>query len=134
VQKRKHIHITENKVGEKVDKVYERVVTYQKRRQRELGSFISFCFLVLVLTTQVTTDYPRTSFERKPFMISVITIRLIKSFEYRTFKNLLLRDVDEQSTVGELKQRIVEEMQTASGMKPYLNVHYGNHPGILDAW
>ena len=38
--------------------------------------------------------------------IPVLTIRLIKSFEYRTFKNLLLRNIPQTMTVSELKQRI----------------------------
>ncbi|KAJ1976164.1 hypothetical protein H4R34_004083 [Dimargaris verticillata] len=54
-----------------------------------------------------------------------LTVRLIKSFEYRTFKNIVLRDVDfAHTTAGELKARIQTEIHTASGMKPFRTVPY----------
>lgn len=56
---------------------------------------------------------------------AVITIRLVKSFEYRTFKNLIIHEVPLSMTVGELVQRIHEYMQTkANELKPFLNVQY----------
>jgi hypothetical protein len=74
--------------------------------------------------------------------VDILTVRLIKSFEYRTFKNLLMRDVDTSLTVAEFKERIKQgmsstfssiiqqltrmlAMKTTSGMKPFLNVPYG---------
>ncbi|RKP10062.1 hypothetical protein THASP1DRAFT_22168 [Thamnocephalis sphaerospora] len=56
--------------------------------------------------------------------VHIVTVRLIKSFEYRTFKNLLMRDVDPQQTVAEFKENIRAAMKTASGMKPFLSVNY----------
>jgi hypothetical protein len=45
----------------------------------------------------------------KPLTAATITIRLIKSFEYRVAKALVLHDLDlQQTTVGDLK-RIVKE-------------------------
>jgi len=38
-----------------------------------------------------------------------ITVRLIKSFEYRTFKNLILHDVDPTTmTCGQLKELAIQ--------------------------
>ena len=36
-----------------------------------------------------------------------ITIRLLRSFQHRTVKNLILKNVDLEKTVGELKKEIV---------------------------
>ncbi|KAJ1926098.1 hypothetical protein IWQ60_004074 [Tieghemiomyces parasiticus] len=53
--------------------------------------------------------------------VGVLTIRLIKSFEYRTYRNVLLKDVDfGNTTVGDLRRRI----QHGSGMKPYRTVDF----------
>ncbi|KAI9594934.1 hypothetical protein BDF19DRAFT_465814 [Syncephalis fuscata] len=52
--------------------------------------------------------------------VDVVTVRLIKSFEYRTFKNLLIHNVDLTQTVMEFKQHIRE----ASGMKPFMTIDY----------
>ncbi|KAJ2718204.1 hypothetical protein GGI07_005848 [Coemansia sp. Benny D115] len=53
---------------------------------------------------------------------NVITVRIIKSFEYRTSKNLILHIDLSQTSVGDLKnicrKRILEE----SGFKAYRNV------------
>ncbi|RKP22438.1 hypothetical protein SYNPS1DRAFT_20057 [Syncephalis pseudoplumigaleata] len=56
--------------------------------------------------------------------VSIVTVRLIKSFEYRTFKNLLMRDVDPQQTVAAFKEQIRAAMKVTSGMKPFLSVDY----------
>ncbi|RUP50636.1 hypothetical protein BC936DRAFT_138308 [Jimgerdemannia flammicorona] len=84
----------------------------------------------------------------RPLTKSTITVRCIKSFEYRTCKNLILHDVNlMETTVGDLKTLIREsaytasiryftplsflpliprlpnvEIQMMSGFKPYLNV------------
>lgn len=45
----------------------------------------------------------------KPLTNATITIRVVKSFEYRVAKALVLHNVDlEHTTVGELRQRIRE--------------------------
>lgn len=43
--------------------------------------------------------------ERQPLTSATLTIRIIKSFTYRTSKNLVLRDVDlTKTTAGELME------------------------------
>lgn len=45
----------------------------------------------------------------KPLSAATITVRVIKSFEYRVAKALVLHDLDlEHMTVGELKKRVKE--------------------------
>jgi len=52
-----------------------------------------------------------------------LTLRIIKSFEYRTEKSLVLHDVNlETSTVGRLKEIAKETIQTQPGWKPYRTV------------
>lgn len=50
----------------------------------------------------------------------LLTIRLIKSFEYRTFKNLIL-NIEGDLLVSELATMILLEMKTAAGCKPFLS-------------
>ncbi|KAF9433742.1 hypothetical protein BGZ76_009036 [Entomortierella beljakovae] len=58
-----------------------------------------------------------------PSTSATLTIRVIKSFEYRTTKNLVLHNVDLTSTtVGQLRSLIIEKVKTTSGWKPYQNV------------
>jgi hypothetical protein len=46
-----------------------------------------------------------------PLSAATLTIRVIKSFEYRTEKSLVLPALDlEHMTVGELKTRVLEGM------------------------
>lgn len=48
-----------------------------------------------------------------PLSAATITVRVIKSFEYRTEKSLVLRALDlEKMTVGELKARVQHGMRT----------------------
>ncbi|KAG2186828.1 hypothetical protein INT44_003054 [Umbelopsis vinacea] len=78
----------------------------------------------------------------RPTTDAILTVRCIKSFEYRTCKNLVLHVNLEVMTVGELKDMIRESkccalsfrtitailenpsLLTASGWKPYLNVKF----------
>ncbi|KAJ1960441.1 hypothetical protein IWQ62_004233 [Dispira parvispora] len=54
-----------------------------------------------------------------------LTVRLIKSFEYRTFKNVVLHNIDFANlTVGDIRARVDKEIQTGSGMKPFRNVAF----------
>ncbi|KAI8922631.1 hypothetical protein BC831DRAFT_429879 [Entophlyctis helioformis] len=49
-----------------------------------------------------------------------LTIRLIKSFEYRTTKNLVLHNIQSDMLVGDLKALVVSKIKTTPGFKPYL--------------
>ncbi|KAF9322140.1 hypothetical protein BG006_002472 [Podila minutissima] len=58
-----------------------------------------------------------------PSTAATLTIRVIKSFEYRTSKNLILHNVDlTTTTVAQLRQSILEKVKVTSGFKPYQNV------------
>ncbi|KAJ3415755.1 GTP-binding protein of the rab [Chytridiales sp. JEL 0842] len=49
-----------------------------------------------------------------------ITVRVIKSFEYRTCKNMVLRDVQpETTTTKQLKEILLEKIKTEPGFRPY---------------
>ncbi|KAM0753083.1 hypothetical protein T439DRAFT_323700 [Meredithblackwellia eburnea MCA 4105] len=56
----------------------------------------------------------------RPATDAVLTIRVIKSFEFRTTKNLILKHVDlTKTTVGELKELVKKDILTAAGFKPF---------------
>ncbi|KAK6505351.1 hypothetical protein TWF481_007256 [Arthrobotrys musiformis] len=56
---------------------------------------------------------------------ATITVRVIKSFPYRTCKNLVIRGLDLTGvTVGEFKARAGSDVKTLSGWKPYQNVEF----------
>jgi len=56
----------------------------------------------------------------KPKTSATLTLRIIKSFEYRTEKSLVLHDVNlETTTVGRLKEIAKETIRTQSAWKPY---------------
>ncbi|KAG0248309.1 hypothetical protein BG011_000222 [Mortierella polycephala] len=58
-----------------------------------------------------------------PSTAATLTIRVIKSFEYRTSKNLILHNVDlNTTTVGQLRALAIEKVKTQPGWKPYQNV------------
>ncbi|RKO97364.1 hypothetical protein CAUPRSCDRAFT_6620 [Caulochytrium protostelioides] len=51
---------------------------------------------------------------------ATVTLRVIKSFEYRTVRNLVLRHVDlAHTTPAQLVARAKEEIAQGSGWKPY---------------
>ncbi|TRM56640.1 hypothetical protein BD626DRAFT_245197 [Schizophyllum amplum] len=57
-----------------------------------------------------------------PKTSATLTIRIIKSFEYRTEKSLVLHDVNlETMTVGRLKEMAREAVLQQPGWKPYRN-------------
>ncbi|GAA6038151.1 hypothetical protein JCM8097_005762 [Rhodosporidiobolus ruineniae] len=59
----------------------------------------------------------------RPLTDCFLTVRIIKSFEFRTTKNLLLPHVDvTTTTVGQLKDICREQVKTAAGFKPYRTV------------
>lgn len=58
-----------------------------------------------------------------PLSAATITVRVIKSFEYRTEKSLVLHALDlEHMTVGELKARVLQAVKTEPGWKAYRTV------------
>ncbi|PBK96536.1 hypothetical protein ARMGADRAFT_923529 [Armillaria gallica] len=59
----------------------------------------------------------------RPKTAATITLRVIKSFEYRTEKSLVLHNVNlETTTIGQLKDSAREAVKTQPGWKPYRNV------------
>jgi hypothetical protein len=85
----------------------------------------------------------------RPRTSSIVTVRVIKSFEFRTERSLVLRDIDlDTTTVGDLKEiarngqssvRLNElyrpfsnpnslvsiAIKTQPGWKPYRSAHFG---------
>ncbi|KAG8747663.1 hypothetical protein FRC10_000206 [Ceratobasidium sp. 414] len=60
-----------------------------------------------------------------PLSAATITVRVIKSFEYRTEKSLVLHALDlEHMTVGELKARVLQAVKTGPGWKPYRTTEF----------
>ncbi|KAI8909675.1 hypothetical protein EDD86DRAFT_226241 [Gorgonomyces haynaldii] len=55
--------------------------------------------------------------------MTTITVRAIKSFEYRTVKNLVLQ-VDLSITGKQLLDMCVEKIKSTPGMKPFALVQY----------
>ncbi|KAM5535555.1 hypothetical protein V8D89_010722 [Ganoderma adspersum] len=54
---------------------------------------------------------------------ATLTIRVIKSFEYRTERSLVLHHINlEENTVAQLKEKVRQAIQTQPGWKPYRNV------------
>ncbi|KAG8925991.1 hypothetical protein FRC03_005918 [Tulasnella sp. 419] len=59
----------------------------------------------------------------KPVTSATLTIRVIKSFTFRTEKSLVLHDVNlETLTVGQLKEQVRQAVKTLPGWKPYRTV------------
>ncbi|KAJ3220589.1 hypothetical protein HK099_004162 [Clydaea vesicula] len=64
-------------------------------------------------------------FNKVNLTTATITVRLIKSFEFRTVKNIILKDLNLNTlTLKGLKTLIFEKIKTTSGLKPYLNVNF----------
>ncbi|ODO06503.1 cytoplasmic protein [Cryptococcus wingfieldii CBS 7118] len=58
--------------------------------------------------------------ERNPISDATLTIRVIKSFEFRTQKSLVLQHLDLRTlTVGALMEQVREQAKTAPGFKAY---------------
>ncbi|KYR02442.1 hypothetical protein DLAC_01281 [Tieghemostelium lacteum] len=55
----------------------------------------------------------------EPESPKLLIIRVIKSMEYRTIKNLILKDIDLNIKVSELKDIITKTLQTAPGFAPF---------------
>lgn len=55
--------------------------------------------------------------------LATITVRVIKSFEYRTERSLVLHELDlQKTTVGELKNIAKQAVKSGPGWKAYRNV------------
>lgn len=75
-------------------------------------SFLHLTFLILIMSTAppTSTNEPLSN-TLAPSTAATLTIRVIKSFEYRTSKNLILHNVDlTTTTVAQLRQSIIESM------------------------
>jgi len=61
--------------------------------------------------------------EAKPQNDATLTVRIIKSFKYRTERSLVLHHVDLTSTtVAQLKQAAIQAIASQPGWKPYRSV------------
>lgn len=61
----------------------------------------------------------------RPRTSATLTVRVIKSFEFRTERSLVLRDIDlDTTTVGDLKEITRNAIQTQPGWKPYRSAHF----------
>ncbi|WFD44387.1 hypothetical protein MPSI1_003055 [Malassezia psittaci] len=58
----------------------------------------------------------------RPLTDAVITVRVIKSFEYRTMKALVLHVDLTQTNIAQLRERCVDAVRTQAGFKAYRNV------------
>ncbi|KAI8813349.1 hypothetical protein BJ742DRAFT_790103 [Cladochytrium replicatum] len=59
-------------------------------------------------------------------MSTTITLRLVRSFDYRTVRNLVLHDVDLAATTPRvLHDLVISKITSASGWKPFISVNYG---------
>ena len=47
-----------------------------------------------------------------------VIIRVIRSFEYRNIRNIVLKDISVSLTTEELKETIFRELHTAPGLPP----------------
>ncbi|KAK9313853.1 hypothetical protein V1522DRAFT_351234 [Lipomyces starkeyi] len=61
----------------------------------------------------------------RPATDAIITLRVIKSFEYRTERNLILKDIDlTRTTVGDLLELAKKCIMTQGGFRAFRNVEY----------
>ncbi|KAI0253885.1 hypothetical protein BJV78DRAFT_1190051 [Lactifluus subvellereus] len=61
----------------------------------------------------------------RPKTSVIVTVRVIKSFEFRTERSLVLRDVNlETTSVSDLKTLVRNAIQTQPGWKPYRSAHF----------
>ncbi|KAJ9104527.1 hypothetical protein QFC21_002023 [Naganishia friedmannii] len=75
--------------------------------------------------THLSSPHELLASELKPVTDATLTIRVIKSFEYRTQKSLILRDLDlTKLTVGELLERCKAEVKTTAGFKAFRTTNF----------
>ncbi|ADV24655.1 cytoplasmic protein [Cryptococcus gattii E566] len=73
---------------------------------------------------------PSSDFEHEPLATELhpisdatLTVRVIKSFEFRTQKSVILKNLDLRTlTVGALMDLVREEVKKGAGFKPYRNL------------
>ncbi|KAI5481737.1 protein of DUF0538 family [Pseudohyphozyma bogoriensis] len=72
------------------------------------------------MATDESASHDALTNTTRPLTDSILTIRVIKSFEFRTTKNLLIPHADLTTlTVGGLKDLVKQEIQTKPGYKPF---------------
>nr|CAG8509136.1 5725_t:CDS:2 [Entrophospora candida] len=72
----------------------------------------------------MSTNDPLTN-KLNPTTSSTLTIRVIKNFEYRTVKSIVLSNINlETTTVSQLKKILIEKINTTSKFAPFRNVIY----------
>ncbi|EAL65746.1 hypothetical protein DDB_G0283523 [Dictyostelium discoideum AX4] len=54
----------------------------------------------------------------------ILIIRVIRSFEYRTIKNLILKDIDLNTNVSDFKKLVADKIQTTPGFTPFKTKQY----------
>ncbi|KAJ3424368.1 hypothetical protein M0813_09303 [Anaeramoeba flamelloides] len=54
----------------------------------------------------------------------ILTIRIVKNFEYGVVKYLVLKDLEETVKIGELKERLKKIIKTDSKFLPFRSVEY----------
>jgi len=60
-----------------------------------------------------------------PKTSATLTVRVVKSFEFRTEKALVIRDFNlETETVGSLKERVKKDIPVLPGWKPYRTAQF----------
>ncbi|KAK4054551.1 hypothetical protein OIV83_001045 [Microbotryomycetes sp. JL201] len=75
--------------------------------------------------TRSTADGDALTNTLRPLNDIFLTVRIIKSFEFRTMKNLYLPHVDATTvTVGQLRTIVNEQVKTGSGFKPFRTVKF----------
>ncbi|KAI0693902.1 hypothetical protein BC835DRAFT_1351915 [Cytidiella melzeri] len=71
----------------------------------------------------MSTDNEVLTNEAVPRTQATLTIRIVKSFEFRTEKHLILHNINcDTTTVGQLKELARQAIKTQPGWKPYHNV------------
>jgi len=71
-------------------------------------------------TAAASSHYDPLTSTTRPLESATITVRIIKSFEYRTQKALVLKELNlKETTVQDLIDRCVQAIKTAPGFKPY---------------
>ena len=53
----------------------------------------------------------------------VVTIRLIRNFEYRSIRTIPIKDVDTSQTVSEFMNRLRDQMKNIKGIPPPFKTH-----------
>ncbi|KAH9019504.1 cytoplasmic protein [Lactarius hengduanensis] len=72
---------------------------------------------VIIMSFTTNLARPQTS--------AIITVRVIKSFDFRTERSLVIREINlETTTIGNLKTIVRDAIQTQAGWKPYRSASF----------